>query len=459
MIANLTPYPAMKHSRVGWLGDVPEHWEIRTIKSLFREKNTRSRDGKEMLLSLTRKDGIVPHSEVSTRPISASDLSKYKLCAPDDLVMNRMQAWSGMFAVSGYCGLVSPDYSVFEPTTKSAIHVQFFERLFKTPRFVDQFAKRSKGIGSGFNRLYTPDFGSIHALLPPSAEQAAIVRFLDQADRRIRRYIRAKEQLIELLEEHKKAIIHQAVTGQIDVRTGQSYSVYKDSGVEWMGKVPEHWNVRRIKTMFRLRTEKSGVAHGRELLSIYTHIGVRPRRELEEKGNKASTTDNYWIVKKGDLIFNKLLAWMGAVGVSDYDGVTSPAYDILMPIVNLASGYYHLLFRTQRYMMQFKKRSRGIMDMRLRLYFDQLGQIPVPVPSRDEQQAIVKFLNKVILGTNHITNRTRQQIAILLEYRTRLIADVVTGKLDVRTAAAGLPEINPLRAEDDPEDGKEVNRR
>ena len=203
----------MKDSGVTWLGAVPEHWEIRTIKTLFREKDGRNHDGKEMLLSLTRDRGIVPHSEVSTRPVTASDLSKYKLCTPGDLVMNRMQAWSGMFAVSPYCGLVSPDYSVFAPTTESATHVRFFELLFKAPMFVDQFAKRSKGIGSGFNRLYTPDFGSVYALSPPSAEQTAIVCYLDHADRRIRRYIRSKERLIELLEEQKQAIIHQAVTG------------------------------------------------------------------------------------------------------------------------------------------------------------------------------------------------------------------------------------------------------
>ena len=256
MITNFTPYPAMKDSGVTWLGAVPEHWEIRTIKTLFREKDGRNHDGKEMLLSLTRDRGIVPHSEVSTRPATASDLSKYKLCTPGDLVMNRMQAWSGMFAVSPYFGLVSPDYSVFAPTTESATHVRFFELLFKAPMFVDQFAKRSKGIGSGFNRLYTPDFGSVYALSPPSAEQTAIVRYLDHANRRIRRCIRSKERLIELLEEQKQAVIHQAVTGQIDVRTGLPYPAYKDSGVEWLREVPQHWKIRKIKGIIYISDEK-----------------------------------------------------------------------------------------------------------------------------------------------------------------------------------------------------------
>lgn len=217
----------------------------------------------------------------------------------------------------------------------------------------------------------------------------------------------------------------------------------KPSGVEWLGDVPAHWEVCRTKHLFRLRTEKSGAAHGRELLSIYTHIGVRPRKDLEEKGNKASTTDDYWIVKKGDIIANKLLAWMGAIGVSHYEGVTSPAYDILMPVIDLSSDYYHHLFRTKLYLQQFKQRARGIMDMRLRLYFDQFGQIPIPVPPADEQQVIVDYYNDVTSKTDDCINQTRRQIALLQEYRTRLIADVVTGKIDVREAAAGLPdEIN-----------------
>ncbi|MDH5597460.1 MAG: restriction endonuclease subunit S, partial [Candidatus Peregrinibacteria bacterium] len=171
------------------------------------------------------------------------------------------------------------------------------------------------------------------------------------------------------------------------------YPKMKDSGVPWLGEVPEHWGINRTKTLFRLRTEKSGIAHDHQLLSIYTHIGVRPRKELQEKGNKASTTDNYWIVKKGDIIANKLLTWMGAIGMSKYNGVTSPAYDILMPIQEIVTEFYHHLFRTSIYRQQFKQYSRGIMDMRLRLYFDQFGQILIPIPPSEDQEQIVRFLN------------------------------------------------------------------
>lgn len=171
------------------------------------------------------------------------------------------------------------------------------------------------------------------------------------------------------------------------------YQEYKESGLSWLGPIPSWWETPRTKARFRLRLEKSGRNHGKELLSIYTHIGVRPRKDLEEKGNKASSTDDYWVVRKNDIIVNKLLAWMGAVGVSHFDGVTSPAYDILRPIQALVPDFYHHLFRTKMYLQLFKSSSRGIMDMRLRLYFDELGQIPLIFPPPNEQAAIVRFLD------------------------------------------------------------------
>jgi type I restriction enzyme S subunit len=305
-------------------------------------------------------------------------------------------------------------------------------------------------MGRGFTvvHIYGAQLKHLALAVPPVIEQAAIVRFLDHADRRIRRYIRAKQKLIKLLEEQKQAIIHRAVTRGLDPNVR-----LKPSGVEWLGNVPEHWRIERTKNLFRLRTQKSGRAHGMELLSIYTHIGVRPRKDLEEKGNKASTTDDYWIVRKGDLIVNKLLAWMGAVGVSEYEGVTSPAYDILMPSRPLCPAFYHHLFRTRLLLQQFKQRSRGIMDMRLRLYFDQLGQIPVVVPPVDEQSAIVAFYIAATTDLDRTIATAGREIGLLREYRTRLIGDVVTGKLDVREVAARLPQ----EAEDlDPVDETEV---
>ena len=224
------------------------------------------------------------------------------------------------------------------------------------------------------------------------------------------------------------------------------FTNYQRTELKWLEYLPDSWNVLRTKQVFRLRIEKAPDNNHMELLSIYTHIGVKPRKNLEQRGNKASTTDGYWIVKKGDIISNKLLAWMGAVGVSHYEGVTSPAYDILRPIQACNTDYYHYLFRTPKYLQQFKIRSRGIMDMRLRLYFDQFGQIPVPVPPTDEQNSIVLFLNWKAAQINKFIRNKRRFIELLKEQKQNVINQAVTRGLDpkVKLKPSGVEWIGDI---------------
>ena len=224
------------------------------------------------------------------------------------------------------------------------------------------------------------------------------------------------------------------------------YPEYKDTELNWLESLPDSWNILRTKQVFRLRIEKASDNNKMELLSIYTHIGVKPRKGLEQRGNKASTTDGYWIVKEGDIISNKLLAWMGAIGVSHYEGVTSPAYDILRSIQPCNTDYYHYLFRTPKYLQQFKIRSRGIMDMRLRLYFDQFGQIPIPVPPINEQDSIVIFLNWKSAQIKKFIHNKRRLIELLKEQKQNVINQAVTRGLDpnVKLKSSGVEWIGDI---------------
>jgi len=211
----------------------------------------------------------------------------------------------------------------------------------------------------------------------------------------------------------------------------KQYEKYKASGVEWIGDIPEHWEVSRTKNLFRLITEPAKKNNDYELLSIYTDIGVKPRKELAEKGNKASTTDGYWKVKKGDFIINKLLAWMGAVGLSEYEGVTSPAYDILRKKVELNEYYYNSLFRCGVILQEFKRYSKGIMEMRLRLYFDEFGRIFLPIPPFKEQQQIVNYIEEKSQKIDDLKTKYQQEIDLINEYKERLCYDAVTGKIKI----------------------------
>ncbi|MEF8730111.1 MAG: restriction endonuclease subunit S [Accumulibacter sp.] len=437
MIAGLGPYPVMKDSGVPRLGEVPSDWNVQRIKRLFREKDERSGDGHGLLLSLTRARGLLPQAEASNRLASAPDLSKYKVCRPGELVMNRMQAWSGMFAVSEYEGLVSPDYSVFAATER--FELRFFEQLFKTPLVVDQFAQASKGVGSGFNRLYTPEFGAIPVAFPPLPEQAAIVRFLDHADRRIRRYIRAKQKLIKLLEEQKQAIIHRAVTHGLDPNVH-----LKPSGVEWLGDVPEHWKVMRVKQVtqvlrgkFTHRPRNDPSLYDGQYPFIQTGEVARAgksiasfRQTLNERGLTVSK-----LFPAGTLLMT-IAANIGDVAILDFEACFPDSVVGFVPSARVERDFLYYLFVA----MKPELLREAPVNTQGNLNVDRIGARAIALPPEIEQQAIVRWIEASCASLTGAVEKAGGEVSLLREYRTRLIADVVTGKLDVREAAARLPE-------------------
>ena len=425
MKLNGNTYNSYKESGADWIGKIPSNWTIKRLKFLINEKNIRSETGSEELLSMSKFHGIIPRSKITERLESAGSLVGYKLCDFGDLVVNKLQAWNGMIDISKYDGIVSPDYSVYRFTNDSYDR-KYCKYLFITEKYIQEFTKNSKGIGEGFFRLYNENLLRIYSILPPKPEQTAIANFLDDKTAKIDQAIAQKERLIELLQERKHIIIQNAVAKGLDPNVKM-----KDSGVEWIGDIPEHWDIKRIKYLFNLIINPAPNNNDFELLSIYTHIGVRPRKDLEQKGNRASTTDGYWKVEKGDFIVNKLLAWMGAIGISNYSGVTSPAYDILRPTNQVYGEYFHYFFRTKKCSGELKKYSRGIMEMRLRLYFDKFGMIFFPLPSTKEQKEIVDFINKNTSSINILIKKQEQIIAKLKEYKTTLIDHAVTGKIKV----------------------------
>jgi type I restriction enzyme, S subunit len=261
---------------------------------------------------------------------------------------------------------------------------------------------------------------------PPIKEQRAIAEYLDRETKRLDELVRAKEGLLELVAEKRRALITRAVTRGLNPK-----SPLRDSGVEWLGAIPEEWATRRVKYLFSLITDAAPEDNDFELLALYTDIGVKPRKELEARGNNSTTTDNYWIVKSGDLVVNKLLAWMGAFGVSEYEGVTSPAYDILRGNAEVEPMYYHHLFRCGICFPEFRRRSYGIMDMRLRLYFERFGDMPVPFPPLAEQRAIVAYIATETAKLDALRSSAERTIRLLKERRSALISAAVTGKITI----------------------------
>ena len=309
MIANPIPYPKMKDSGVPWLGEVPEHWDVLPNRVLFGEVKERDHP-EEPMLSVTITKGVIRQrallADSSKKDSSNQDKSAYKLVRLGDIAYNKMRAWQGAIGVSDYQGIVSPAYVVERPRKGASSH--YLHHLLRTPAFATEAERWSYGITSDMWSLRPEHFKMIYGCLPPLPEQAAIVRFLDHANRSIRRYIRAKQKLIALLEEQKQAIIHQAVTGQVDVRTGQPYPAYKDSGVEWLGDVPEHWTVASLRHRYSQCLGKmldSKRITGRHLLPYLRNTDIQwDRINIEALPTMDISPNEYdrYTVQPGDLL-------------------------------------------------------------------------------------------------------------------------------------------------------------
>lgn len=445
MIEGLKPYPEYKESGQKWLGLVPVHWEVLPNRALFDEVKDRNHP-KEEMLSVTITRGIVRQKALlegsSKKDSSNLNKSAYKLVQPYDIAYNKMRAWQGALGASNLRGIISPAYVVMRP--RKGVNPWFYHNLYRTPSFAKEAERWSYGITSDMWSLRPEHFKVIGSVFPPPDEQSAIVRFLDHANRKIDRFIRAKRKLIGLLNEQKQAIIHRAVTrGLPSTGSGQLNPdvKLKPSGIPWLGDIPEHWEVRRAKYLFSEVDERSKKG-SEELLSVSHLTGVTPRSQKNVTMFKAESNVGYKICRVGDLAINTMWAWMAALGVSKYEGIISPAYAVYRQRKpeRLICDYADMLLRTDYYKCNYIIRSTGVRASRLRLYPEEFFKIPILLPPYNEQIEIVAFIESETASLTAAIARTEREIALMQEYRTRLTADLVTGKLDVRAAAAQLPE-------------------
>lgn len=207
----------------------------------------------------------------------------------------------------------------------------------------------------------------------------------------------------------------------------------KDSGIEWIGEIPVEWEERRIKTLFNLRKERNfSPLEEVNLISLYTDLGVVQHSELEKTtGNKASNADGYKTVYRDDIVVNIILCWMGAIGRSEYNGVTSPAYDVYIPRNEVLSKFYHYYFRTKGFSGDCYKRGKGIMAMRWRTYSDQFRDIRVVYPSLEEQREIVNYLDQKCAAIDELIAKKEQYLSEIENYKKSLIYEYVTGNKEV----------------------------
>lgn len=436
LIEGVRPYPEYKESGSRWLGRVPETWRVRTLRTLLTKRNERNRADLP-LLSVARERGVFVRSledADENHNVIPEDLSNYKVARAGCLVINKMKAWQGSMGIAPCDGIVSPAYFVFDFAIENRA---FGQRLLRSKPYVAHFAAASDGVRVGQWDLSIAGMREIPVLIPPLNEQTAIVRFLENASRKIDGFIRAKRKLIGLLNEQKQAIVHRAVTRGLD-----PHAPLKPSGNAWLGDIPKNWDQHALWTLSKLRVERN--PGNLPLLSVFLDRGVI---RYEEGGGQvhAPSLDlsGYQVVHPGDFVLNNQQAWRGSVGVSAHHGIISPAYIVLKLCNKLDSRFANFLMRSRVMVDQFVAASKGVGDIQRQVFWPFLRYVQVPVPKLEEQKALVELLAAETRGMDRAIARTEREIALMQEYRTRLTADVVTGKLDVRAAAAHLPALNP----------------
>jgi type I restriction enzyme S subunit len=412
---------------------------------------------------MSQKLGLVPSNEVDQKTLVSESYIGAKLVEPDDLVLNRLKAHLGVFAIANRVGLVSPDYSVFRPA--DGTNVRFFEYVLRSSACRTELRTRAKGIVEGFWRLYTPDFYQILLPVPPVEEQRLIVRFLDTHGALTARLTRAKQRVIKLLEEQKQAIIHRAVTRGL----GPGVCL-KPSGISWLGDIPEHWEIMALK---RIATSWCDGPFGSGLKSShYADEGTRVIRLQNIGHGYFKNTDPAFIpndyyqnlgdhsVIAGDLI----VAGLGDENHPAGRACVAPRY--IEPAMvkadcfrfrlnqNCVESEFMALLLTATAVSASATLSTGATRQRINLQAS--AARPVLVPPKDEQREIIAEVHGSTCEVETTIATIGREIAFLREFRTRLIADVVTGKLDVRGAAAALPEITKTERIDEPIDGEDV---
>ena len=422
-------YPSYKPSGVEWLGDVPEHWQQKPIWSLFK-RIKRTNFPTERLLSVYRDYGVIPKDSRDDNHNRASeDLTPYQLVCANDLVINKMKAWQGSIAISELRGIVSPAYYIYQP--KAEYHSKYIHFLIRSAYYIQSYKNYSKGIRVNQWDLESEAFTHIDLLLPSLDEQQKIVAFLDTETTRIDNLIAKQEKLIELLEEQRKSIISHAVTKGLNPNAPM-----KDSGVEWLGEVPEHWDVAVVKRAFIVKLGKMLQPDQKD----ETDVIKKYLKASNLTWDGVKDIDNEMWFSKNDLkklkleIGDLLVAEGGDVGKSCIFDSNEEFY--YQNSVNRVRGQKNNANKFLYYWL-FTLKYSGYIDILCNkstiAHFtaEKLNETILLLPDSVEQNEIIAYLERENGKINQLILKQQSLIEKLKEYRASIISHAVTGKIDV----------------------------
>ena len=421
-------YPSYKPSGVEWLGDVPEHWQIVRTKDIFNHRKeealeddeivTAFRDGQVTLRKNRRTDGF-------TNSIKEHG---YQHINSGDLVIHEMDAFAGAIGVSDSSGKSTPVYSVCYAKNENINH-HFYSHFFRTMAKTGFINSLAKGIRVRSTEFRWNESRNVYLVEPPKSDQQKIVAFLDTETTRIDNLIAKQEKLIELLEEQRKSIISHAVTKGLNPNAPM-----KDSGVEWLGEVPEDWEVKRFGYIFTENKKKNIGLIETNVLSL-SYGNIKEKNIDDNKGLLPESFETYQIIEPNDIVFrftdlqNDKRSLRNAI--SKYHGIITSAYIGVKTKEN--ADFYNYLFRAYDLQKVFYSMGDG---MRQSLKMDELNKMPIVLPKIEAQERIVKFINEENQRINNLVVKQKNLIEKLKEYRTSIISHAVTGKIDVREFGA-----------------------
>jgi type I restriction enzyme S subunit len=420
-------YERYKDSGVAWLGEIPEHWKIERGKWLFKKKERPVREEDKIVTCFRDGEVTLRSNRKNSGFTVALKEHGYQGIRKGDLVIHAMDAFAGAIGVSDSDGKSTPVYSVCSERVTNTVNQYYYSYFLRSLALNGIILALAKGIRERSTDFRFNDFGELLLSFPPLKEQTAIAQFLDDKTTKIDEAIAIKEQQISLLKERKQILIHKAVTQGLNPNVR-----LKDSGVEWIGEIPEHWNVSRLGLMLTPYSIKN--YPNETLLSITRELGVI-KRDLEDmESNHNFIPDDlsgYKLIEKGDFGMNKMKAWQGSYGVSKFTGIISPAYFTFKLVETINPDFFHLAIRSKIYVPFFGQASDGVRIGQWDLSKDRMKRIPFVIPALKEQKEVLDYIEVISKKIKTAIGLKKKEIAKLKEYKSSLINSVVTGKIRV----------------------------
>ena len=405
----------MKNSGIEWVGKIPFTWNISNIGGMYALRNEKVSDRDYPPLSVT-KQGVLPQLENVAKTDAHDDR---KLVRIGDFAINSRSDRRGSCGISAYDGSVSLINTVLCP--RNEMNPRYYNWLFHTAEFADEFYKQGHGIVDDLWTTRWQDMKRIQVPQPSLKEQESIASFLDSKCAEIDALMADIQAQIETLEQYKRSVITEAVTKGLDSKVDM-----KDSGIEWIGTIPQTWNISNIGGMYALRNEKVSDKD-------YPPLSVTKQGVLPQLENVAKTDahDDRKLVRVGDFAINSRSDRRGSCGISAYDGSVSLINTVLCPRNEMNPRYYNWLFHTTEFADEFYKQGHGIVDDLWTTRWQDMKRIQVPKPTLAEQEVIANFLDSKCAEIEACIATKKEQLSTLEAYKKSLIYEYVTGKKEV----------------------------